>query len=341
MLSFAADGAFHFYVQSDALATVDSVITWDNVMTLDNDGVFDILKVDNLTLNGAGIYSNGTIELIAAGAIYFRASDDNDDYISISTAANQTTLNFAGQDGIITSTGGHTTIDGIDVATDVAANTAHISASGASHTYIDQAVTAAAAPTFTGLTVGDTGGTTNYTNFSATGVQTMAGTARVTKTVTMDWYTATMGSGVELFIYGRDADKDAVEMTSWTIYIPNDFASGTDVVVKWRWAPTATNSDGVDRYVYWQGWHNAAGSSGTIGGATTIASFSTTVPDGEVLRTIHETTFDTISGLSAGDFLSVVCYRDADHASDDYNADVFVFLNAYIEYTADKLGTAL
>ena len=42
------------------------------------------------------------------------------------------------------------TVDGIDIATDVAANTTHRSSNGSDHTYINQDVTSTAAPTFTG-----------------------------------------------------------------------------------------------------------------------------------------------------------------------------------------------
>lgn len=214
----------------------------------------------------------------------------------------------------------------------------HVSASGADHSYLDQAVTIASSPTFAGLT--KVGAGANYLEVKSDGEINLHGTARVTKTVTMDYFTATMNSGNENRIYGRDADPDADEYIIWTVYIPNDIASGTDVVVKFRWCPTVSNVSGSDKYVYWRGDYNSHGSSGIIGAPPSVNPFSTTVPDEEIARTVHETTFETISGLSAGDFLSIRMYRDADHASDDYPNDVFVFLNAFIEYTADKLGTA-
>jgi hypothetical protein len=152
---------------------------------------------------------------------------------------------------------------------------------------------------------------TNYAQFKTDGELNLHGTARVTKLLPITRLFSNAGADViDSCHYVYDLDPLADEGIAFITYIPSDFTSGTNVVIKFRWCPTVTNSDGVDRYVYWRGYHHTTGSSGTIGAGTIVNPFSSTVPDGEVAETIHENTFTTISGLSAGDALHFIIYRE-------------------------------
>ena len=159
--------------------------------------------------------------------------------------------------------------------------------------------------------------------------------AEVKKIVTMDWYTAGMGGGGENYIYGRDADPSNDEYIIWTVYIPKDMKEGTDIKVKWRWCPTIDQTG--DKSVRWRYVYNYAGNSGTIGNYHGWYYITEDLSTNEPRRTIHETEV-TISGVEPGDFLSFLLYRDADSSEDTCEGDVFVFLNAYVEYTSNKLG---
>jgi hypothetical protein len=161
--------------------------------------------------------------------------------------------------------------------------------------------------------------------------------AGITKTFHLHVRYTNGGVGNQNYVYGIDLDADADETVYWFGMIPEDMEAGTDIVVYFRWCPTVTNSSGSDKYVRWWGNYNTASDTGAIGSGTAIAAVLGTVPDAEVLNTIHERTFVTISGAAAGDFVSVRLGRDADNASDTYADDAMVWTNAHVEYTARNL----
>ena len=69
--------------------------------------------------NGGGIFAIGMPGIIYSDQeIRIKAGGDLDDYIEISTTANQTTLNFVGQDGLITSDLGTINFTGTNITTD-------------------------------------------------------------------------------------------------------------------------------------------------------------------------------------------------------------------------------
>jgi len=186
--------------------------------------------------------------------------------------------------------------------------------------------------------IGD-GGTTNYAAFAADGELTLHGTARVTKIALMQWYTTTGGSSAENYIYGSALDAATDEFVYWTGYVPLDIVAGTDIALKYRWVNKVAVSGGGDVVVQWDGDYNYAGSSGVLGAPKVLDVWATTITDPTPVQTIYEESA-TLANLTAGDFLSFRLRRDADAGADTYGSDVMVFVNAYIEYTADKLGEA-
>ena len=97
---------------------------------------------DGITFFGAVVYSADL--KLHSGA----------DLIVYSDAGSTEKARIDGATGNITTAG---TVDGIDIATDVAANTTHRGSVGADHSYIDQDVTVAATPTFADVFVPDGG----------------------------------------------------------------------------------------------------------------------------------------------------------------------------------------
>jgi len=93
------------------------------------------------------------------------------------------------------------TVDGIDIATDVAANTAHLSASGASHSYIDQDVTNGANVTFGNIA----------------GTLTTAAQAGVTSVGTLTSLAVTNNITVGGTVDGRDVATDGTKLDYATI----------------------------------------------------------------------------------------------------------------------------
>ena len=119
--------------------------------------------------------------------------------------------------------------------------------------------------------------------------------------------------------------------------------SGTDVVIKFKWCPTVANTSGSDKYVLWRGYWNQMGATGTTLTAwnAVAAVQSSVIPDTEAAKTVHIHTFVTISGLTPGDFLMVMVYREANLAGDTYADDAFVSKEIYFEYVSDKPGETI
>jgi len=127
-----------FYINSGA-------ITWMNIYpdgAANGDMCFDV-PVGDLDFDVAD-----NVTIYAGGGLLIYLDDDINDYLEISTAANVTWLNFVGQDGKIISSGGHTTVDGVDVSAKAAEFDTHKASTGADHSYIDQDVTVGASPIF-------------------------------------------------------------------------------------------------------------------------------------------------------------------------------------------------
>lgn len=128
------------------------------------DFIVDEASIDHGSIAGLGD-DDHTIYFLADGSRQLDGDLDFTGPQAITTTAGNLTLNPAGTlevtpnanfaagidvTGNITVTG---TVDGIDIATDVAANTTHRGSDGSSHAFLNQAVTIAGTPTFGGLTL--------------------------------------------------------------------------------------------------------------------------------------------------------------------------------------------
>jgi len=100
-------------ILSDDTGTARTYITANGDSSITSNGntcIFVATTATQADLWADGRHGLSTdLKFQATGVIKLWAGDDKDDYIAISTAADQTTLNFVGQDGLITADGG--TID--------------------------------------------------------------------------------------------------------------------------------------------------------------------------------------------------------------------------------------
>jgi len=211
---------------------------------------------------------------------------------------------------------------------------------GAHNVVVDNLLSAAA-----GAKLGD-GGATNYAAFAADGELTLAGTARVTKTLVLS--NADLGKGttapaeVALGNYTGwefDLNDDAIMTTA----LPKDWASGTDIEievcwyvneayalqsaeVKWQVAWSMTPHDGTEALD--APTHTGTDNSGDVNINATA-------------KTLLETTVETIpaASIAVGDEIGLTVKRIALTGGTDPTAKPTI-IHVYINYTADKLGAA-
>jgi hypothetical protein len=191
----------------------------------------------------------------------------------------------------------------------------------------------------TATTVGD-GGTTNYAQFAADGELTLAGTARVTKSIDIE--NANLGKGASaptevvvgnFAVWEFGVNDDAV----FDIVIPHDIAAGTDMTLNVVWQINEIGGDEVQ----WQIDYESipADSSQAIGGAgTQVKSGDVVVPG--TLRYLTETPMTIASAnIAANEHCGIKLKRIAidDGVAPGNEPGV---VDVHIEYTSDKLGEA-
>ena len=187
------------------------------------------------------------------------------------------------------------------------------------------------------LKIGDTG-VTNYAQFAADGELTLSGTARVTKREMLIYFNKSAEAGSENNYYGSDYDASTDEYTTYYGQVPVDCDDSLPINLKFRWCPTVNNGGSETSVMWWVRYNHAIG-SGLLAAYHNIDPWETVVPASEPAQTLHETSVE-LTELSAGDFVFIWLFRDADHATDDYAADAFVPYSPVLEYTSNKLGTA-
>lgn len=194
-----------------------------------------------------------------------------------------------------------------------------------------------------GITNLGDGGATNYASFAADGTFTLAGTAKAN--VCFQFANASLGKGSvapdEIIVgnywgWSYDINDDSV----FTIKLPDDYASGTDVEIHIRWAVNEayiTNSGEVQWQATWSA-HPADASEAIDDAGTTDDSGDINIPATAYFLT--QTLIETIPGgsLSAGDEIGITIKRIALVGGADPVADPVVTCVGFI-YTVDKLGT--
>lgn len=194
------------------------------------------------------------------------------------------------------------------------------------------------------VTIGD-GGATNYTSFASDGIMTMAGTARVTKEIVI---------GAGLFHKGASApddvilsnsmhvlafDKNVVQHAHYTMIIPPDLATGTEIAIQVDWA-----FDDVEagNYTTWVLEYTLVADGEDPAKAVTRTFQKSVISTGNNDKQIHMTFGTGIIGAVADDTLQLRFFRDSDasYDTDDLDQDSWM-LAVHLHYVSDKLGTPL
>ena len=192
-----------------------------------------------------------------------------------------------------------------------------------------------------GVSVFGDGGATNYTQLSATGVQTMAGTARVRKHIIIPVESAMFGSSapstafIGNFAVDQFSQNSPVQSIYMTWHIPTDWAVGTDIAIHIHWAPVNGNAGDV----VWDIDYKAVASEvnevlSGAGTALTTTDSTQTLQD-ELLESPDMTIAG--AGIALEDTLGLKISRDTDDGADNYGAAASLVL-VEISYIADKLG---
>ena len=189
------------------------------------------------------------------------------------------------------------------------------------------------------------GDDTNYVEVKADGEINLHGTARAYRC--LQFANAALGKGAtkadEVIVgnywgWSFDIDDDAV----FIFRIPDDWAAGTDIVIKVRWAINeeyATNSGEVRWQASWAA-HPADASEAIDDAGTTDDSGDINIP--ATAYYLREDTVETIPGddLAAGDEVGITLKRIALVGGNNPTADP-VATCVGIVYIADKLGLGL
>lgn len=202
----------------------------------------------------------------------------------------------------------------------------------------------------TGITrIGD-GGSTNYTELSATGVQTMAGSARVAKIQQIHLSSmkrgvgSPPGEGLKDGFPTLDFDDSADEEVFFSFSTPEDYDVATDMAMHAQFfvdtAPVA--AAGVYWAVEWKAIApgetvDFASGTGTVGDTCAI---TTGTPANDALLLDCEGLTGGAGTIAAGDLILCRLYRDVSNAGDTFVGDVRL-IGAHVHFTANKHGEAL
>lgn len=189
------------------------------------------------------------------------------------------------------------------------------------------------------LRIGDSsaGAPTNYSNFSATGTLTFAGSARLTKKVWLgsevfkNQSGSTEGVSGTGFKHSWEMTDGAAEYVTTSWYIPDNWVAGTDILAYVHWATPTTSQVGT-----WDLHYVAiAETEDTQGAGTDLADIDDT-SDGTTYRLNITTVFTIANGdLSAGDQIILRPGR-VGNAGNDTLGDIADFLGVQLAYTANK-----
>ncbi len=202
-----------------------------------------------------------------------------------------------------------------------------------------------------GAKIGD-GGATNYTQFSATGVQTMVGDARVMISVDLEPVLATRpvanppGEGEEGGFSTHDFNASTDESVFFHFELGHDYADAGlihihfDFFVDTAEAGATSVVWGVE-YKKQSIGDNFGFSSGTTTAYTQISVTSGTPANDKKVHQSAEVNLTT-TGFVAGDYLLLRLFRDASGTggTDDFPRDARI-IDYHVEYLSDKLGEAL
>ena len=194
--------------------------------------------------------------------------------------------------------------------------------------------------------IGDSsaGAPTNYSQFAADGELTLHGTARVRKHITIPIEgvkqgataptPAIIGNYSVLQFNGSTANVDEA-YTSF--HVPEDWASGTDILVHVHWAPVNANAGNVKWQITYTATASNAGELISAAGTTINSIDAASTTQDELLESPDMTIL--AANIAAEDTLGIRIFRDPVDGQDTYgSAASLVWLE--FSYIANKLGIA-
>ena len=188
------------------------------------------------------------------------------------------------------------------------------------------------------------GGVTNYTQISATGVLTMAGTARVKKEiqVTAEDFRKGASSPTAAIIGNyavlQFAGVATTQSVNTTFHLPDDMDLSEDLTVHVHWAPSNANAGNVKWQITWDATASENGELISDAGATITVIDATQTTQDELLETADMTI--PAASLAAEDTIGITLFRDPTDGDDTYgSAASFVLVE--FGYIANKLGDPL
>lgn len=203
-------------------------------------------------------------------------------------------------------------------------------------------------------TIGD-GGATNYTQFSADGLQTMHGDARVTNSlehyaydigaiagtynsISCDAANSSSINGVYLRTFcdgsGFGNNPEAINLS---FRLPAEYDAGTDIELIFSASVGGTSTN----VVRWQaGWINIADGDTLSPNTYTWGTPNNWTPPGTAWEMTDLSYTISGTGIAPNDVINIVIFRDADNGADNYSGDSYIN-SVKIEYDIDRLGGAI
>jgi len=186
---------------------------------------------------------------------------------------------------------------------------------------------------------------TNYTSFSATGVQTMTGSARVKKEEIIGAGIFHKSSSAPDDVYLSNGmhvlafDKTTVQHGHYETIIPLEFAAGTEIDIELDWAFDTVEAD---HYMTWVVEYVLIADGEDPAKAITRTYQKSVISTGNNDKQLHMVFGTGITGAAADDTLLIKIYRDCTgtYDTDDLAQDAWL-LAAHLHCTVDKLGEAL
>ncbi len=196
-----------------------------------------------------------------------------------------------------------------------------------------------------GCEVGDDVGS-NQTIFAANGLQTMTGTARVERHITIGAASFTKGAteptdGITLLVpwFGFADGRD--DKAHYLLLVPHRWDTDTDVVVEIRWFNDDAAHNDAAKKVLWKCTYLSVSCGDTVDAVgTTISKLSA---GSHVDNLIQCTTLDTgliAANLTTDDDLFLMIWRDGNDPSDTFTNRAKL-VSVHLHFIMDKLGQSI
>ncbi len=188
--------------------------------------------------------------------------------------------------------------------------------------------------------IGDPVGATNYTQFAADGELTLAGTARVTRSLKLTSEiakpaaTAPTEAVVGNFFVLQYTVGGPAETALLTFHIPEDWDQGTDMNLHIHWAPTTNGAGNVKWDINYAPLASEGNEILTAAGTPLTVTDATQTLQDELLETASVVI--VAANIASEDCIGITLSRDNTVGGNYGNTASFVLIE--IEYTSDRLG---